>query len=154
MSLKKVAQVKADKGFRIWDLIIYGVIIVLAVVSFVVIFTTSNRDPLSGVRIYVKGEVVFEYDFEGKPKKFSDVVNFEEKNGSITVFILADDGDYNEVYINVQAKTVKMADANCQNKDCLYFPVINNNSKFIYCSPHGVKIEPYVRDLDGNDIII
>ena len=34
MSLKKVAQVKNDKGFKIWDLIIYGAVILLAAALF------------------------------------------------------------------------------------------------------------------------
>lgn len=154
MALKKIEQVKADKGFRIWDLIIYGVIIVLVAVLFIVIFTTSDRDPLSGVRIYVKGEVVFEYDFEGTPKTFSDTVKVvDDGENSLTVIIRSEDGDYNKVLIDVKKKTVEMADANCPNKDCKYFPVLDNNSKMIYCSPHGVKIEPFVRDLDGNDIL-
>ena len=51
MSLKKVRQTKADKGFKIWDLIVYGAIIALAVVLFIVVFTTRDTSPLSGIRI-------------------------------------------------------------------------------------------------------
>ena len=43
MSLKKVEQVKADKGFKIWDLIIYGVIAVTVAVLFIVIFATKDE---------------------------------------------------------------------------------------------------------------
>ena len=32
MSLKKIEQVKADKGFKIWDLVIYGVVLALTAV--------------------------------------------------------------------------------------------------------------------------
>ena len=71
MSLKKIEQVKADKGFKIWDLVIYGVVLALTAVLFVVIFTTRNTDPLTGVEITVRGEIVFEYEFGGRPKSHS-----------------------------------------------------------------------------------
>ena len=44
MSLKKIEQVKKDRGFKIFDLIVYGAVIVAVIVSFVVIFTTKNSE--------------------------------------------------------------------------------------------------------------
>ena len=46
MSLKKIEQVKRDRGFKIPDLIVYGAVIVAVIVSFVVIFTTTNSDQI------------------------------------------------------------------------------------------------------------
>ena len=63
MSLKKVTQVKADKGFKLPDLIIYCALLVLVAVTFIVVFTTRDDSPLKGIRIYVKSEIVYEYDF-------------------------------------------------------------------------------------------
>ena len=63
MSLKKIEQVKKDKGFKIFDLIIYGVIIITVAVLFIVVFTTRNTDPLTGIKVYVNSEIVFEYEF-------------------------------------------------------------------------------------------
>ncbi len=57
MSLKKVKEVKKDKGFKLFDLIIYGVIAVFVAVLFTVIFTTQNKTPIAGVRICVAAEV-------------------------------------------------------------------------------------------------
>ena len=151
MSLRKIEQVKAGKVFRIWDLIAYGAILALVAVLFIILFTTGDHSPLTGVRIYVKGEVAFEYEFENAPKTLSESVEVNEDSKGITVTVRAGN-DYNVVYIDKSAKTAKMKDANCNGKDCLYFPKMNNNSKFIYCSPHGVKIEPLYRDLDSPDI--
>ena len=50
MSLKKIEQVKADKGFKIFDLIVYAVIIVSVAVAFTVLFTVRDDSPLSGIR--------------------------------------------------------------------------------------------------------
>ena len=154
MSLKKIEQVKKDKGFKLFDLIIYGVVALLVAALFIVVFTTRDKSPLTGVRIYVKTEVVFEYEF-GKelPKELHSGVEVKEDGTGITVTI-RNDGDLNVVYIDKDKKTVKMQEANCRSKDCIYSPKIDNNSKFICCSAHGVRVEPFSRDLDSPDLII
>ncbi len=63
MSLKKVSQVKADKGFKIWDLIVYGAIVIIIAVIFIAVFVTKDAGPLKGIRIYSAENLVFEYDF-------------------------------------------------------------------------------------------
>ena len=150
MSLKKVEQVKKDKGFKLFDLIIYGVILLLVAIIFIVVFTTCNTDPLTGVRIYVNSEVVFEYEFGGEPVfSESETLTVEEDGAGITVTVHTRGEGLNKVYINKSAKTVKMTEANCKGKECIYFPEMRNNTNFIYCSPHGVKVEPYKVDLDN-----
>ena len=152
MSLKKIEQVKADNGFKIWDLVIYGVVLALTAVLFVVIFTTRNTDPLTGVEITVRGEIVFEYEFGGRPKSHSEKITIDENDKGITVTVSTDNGGLNIVYINKSAKTVKMHDANCKGKQCIHFAAIKNNSGVIICDPHGVKIEPIIKDVDSPDI--
>ncbi|MDE6504274.1 MAG: NusG domain II-containing protein [Clostridia bacterium] len=152
MSLKKVKQVKQDKGFRLFDLIIYGAAVVLVAVLFIVIFTTQNKDPISGVRIYVSAEVVFEYEFGGQPS-YKDGLEVKEDAEGLTVTVRGDKG-YNVVYIDKQAKTVKVTDADCRGKQCVYFAAIDDNSKLIYCSPHALRIEPLINDFNNPDIIM
>ena len=127
---------------------------VLVAVLFIVVFTTRDKSPLTGVRIYQKAEVVFEYEFgKSLPEKLLDGVEVKEDDDGITVTI-KNDGDTNGVYIDKDKKTVIMKEANCNGKQCVYFPKIDNNSKFIYCSPHGVKVAPFSRDLESPDLII
>lgn len=147
MALKKIEQTKQDKWFRLFDLIIYGAIIVAVVVLFIVLFTTRDTSSLTGVRITVKSEVVFEYEFGKEYRKLSDNIEVEEDKNGITVTIRSGD-DFNEVYIDLDKKTAKMSGANCRGKHCLYFSAMENNSQFITCSPHSVKIEPLFRNLD------
>lgn len=155
MSLKKVEQVKKDKGFRLFDLIIYGVVLAVVAIVFIVVFTTRNTDPLTGVRIYVNSEVVFEYEFGGEPIFLeSEALTVEEDGAGITVTIRTGNDGLNKVYINKSAKTVKMIEANCKGKECKYFPEMSRNTDFIYCSPHSVKIEPYNIDLDNPLVIV
>ena len=152
MSLKKIEQVKKDKGFKWPDIIIYAAVLALVVVLFIVIFTTRNDNPLTGVRIYVNAEVVFEYRF-GENPTYSANVEVEEDEAGLTVTISDGDG-LNVVYIDKVKKSAKMISANCSGRQCMYFPDMNDNSKFIYCNPHRLRVEPYFRDLDSPDILI
>ena len=150
MALKKIEQVKKDRGFKLFDIIIYGAVILIVAVLFIVLFTTRDTSSLTGVRITVKGETVFEYEF-GETPQFSDAVTVEEDGKGITVIIVSD-GDKNVVFIDKEKNTAKMIEADCKGRQCLYFEEMKDNSDFIYCSPHGVKVEPLFKDLDNPNI--
>lgn len=150
MSLKKIEQVKKDKGFRLFDLIIYGVIVLTVAVLFIVIFTTRDTDPLTGVRIFVDSQEVFSYEFGGEPT-CSDGVTVEEDANGITVTVRTDD-DLNVVYIDKSAKSVKMLEANCKGQQCMYFPEMKTNTDLIFCSPHGVRVEPFLKNYNSPNI--
>ena len=154
MSLKKIEQVKVDKGFKIWDFIIYAFIAVTVAVVFLVVFVTRDESPLTGVRVFVEGEVVFEYEFDGTPV-YSETVtadDVKEDDKGLTVTVNCSDGGLNVIFIDKSAKTAKMLDANCNGKHCIYFPAINDNNKLIYCNPHGLKIEPFFRDYSSPNL--
>lgn len=154
MSLKKIDEVKKDKGFRIFDLIIYGVVAALAAALFIVVFTTKSADPLSGVRIYVAATPVFEYEFGGEAEILSPETVTVDKEDSSGITVTVKNGeDYNVIYINKAAKSVEVRDANCNGKECTYMKM-NDDGDFIFCSPHGLKIEPYEVDLDNPNIKI
>ena len=154
MSLKKVEQVKVDKGFKIWDLLIYGLVAVIVAVLFIVVFATRDESPLTGVRVFVQGEVVFEYEFDGDPVYSATVTaeNVKEDEKGITVTVNTENGGKNVIYIDKSARTAKMLDANCSGKQCAYFPAINDNNKLIYCNPHGLRIEPLSRDYSSPNL--
>ena len=154
MSLKKIEQVKKDRGFKLFDIIIYGAVIAIVVVLFIVLFATRDTSSLTGVQIFVKGEIVFEYEFgNDSPLYVSDGVIVEKDGNSITVTIQIDD-DKNVVFIDKSKKTAKMIEANCKGKQCMYFAEMNDNSDFIYCSPHGLKVVPLIQDIDDPNIKI
>lgn len=150
MSLKKVTQVKKDKGFKIFDLIIYGAIIALVAVLFIVWFTVSDRTPLGGVRVSVEGQAVFEYDFQkDEYEVLSDCVTVEENGDKLTVTVIPHAGERNVIVIDKKG-TVTVTEADCYGKDCKYMPDIKDNSGIIYCSPHKLRIEPLYFEDDGN----
>ena len=118
MSLRKVAQVKNDKGFKIWDLIIYGAVILLAAALFIAVFATRNTDPLSGVKISVRDgvfsgyKVVFEYGFNSEPVYDSEAVEVEVKGDILKVTVKTHGGGFNIIEIDKRARTATLTDAN------------------------------------------
>lgn len=150
MSQKTLERVKKDKGFKIFDLIVYGVIILIIAVSFIAVFATKNKSPLTGIRVYVEDKVVFEYDFENDRPKITagheDEVKVTDKGDSLQVKITSDFG-YNLIIIEKKGR-VRIKEADCRGHDCVYSPAITDNSGIIYCSPHRLKITPFNFD-DG-----
>lgn len=156
MSLKKIEQVKADKGFKIWDLIVYGAIIVLVVALFITVFAVRDTGPFKGIRVVFANDVIYEYDFEnGKEvSRKSEFVETVEENGEKLVLkVVFPDGGYNVIRID-KSGSVKMTEANCGKKDCTFMPAIKDNNGFIYCSPHRLKIIPYDFDIDDGNVRI
>lgn len=152
MSLKKVGEVKADKGFKIWDLVIYGVIILLTAALFIVVFLTRDDSPLKGIKIYVGNEVVFDYNFEeGKYTSSESAEVISETEEELTVKITTGGNGYNTVMIKKEG-SVKVTEANCRTKDCVYTAEIENNGGAIYCRSHGLKIIPYGYDSDDGNL--
>lgn len=151
MALKKIEQVKEDRGFKLLDIIIYGAVLLIVAALFIVLFVTRDTSSLTGIRITVRAQVVFEYEFGGESQVFSDCVTYDEDEKGITVTVLTD-GDKNVIFIDTAKKTAKMIEANCRGKQCMYFAAMDDNSNFVYCSPHGLKVEPLIQDLDNPNI--
>lgn len=149
MALKKIEQVKRDKGFRIFDLVIYGVVLLLVAALFITIFTTRNTDPLTGVKVTYRGQLVFEYEFSVGVTTLSEDIEMVEDDNGITLTIRSKD-EYNVIYIDKRKKTAKMQDANCgRYKQCVnYYRELKNNSGSIICLPHNVTISPLVSQYD------
>lgn len=151
MSLKKVGEVKSDKGFKIWDLLIYGIIIVLAAVIFIVVFLTENNDPLTGVKIFVGSEKVFDYNFEKREYECGKGCEIlRDDQGELELKITEDGKGYNIVLIN-KGGYVDVTDADCRSLDCVYSPKIEKSGDAIYCWPHGLRIIPYGYDSDNGN---
>ncbi len=156
MSLKKVEQVKSERGFRIWDLLVYGIVAVLIVALFLSVFLTRDKSPLTAVGIYVNNQKVFVYDFEKGGYEIltkDGGITVESGAKSLTVKINNDYG-YNEIVIEKAGKVYATA-ADCGGKDCTHMRPITDKSGIIYCSPHRLRIVPddYKPDDDGIIII-
>ncbi|MDE6690615.1 MAG: NusG domain II-containing protein [Clostridia bacterium] len=159
MSLKKIEQVKNSKWFRIWDLVVYGVIIVVAVALILAFTLGRDKSQLSGFSVSFRNQTLLTYEF-GNDKSPS-VLNGEyievkkEDNGNYTVRFTNGDGGYNVIYVDVAARTVDVTDSNCSShKDCVHTAKLTNNSSLpIICTVHGLTVSPLKFEDNGNIII-
>lgn len=146
MSLKKIEQVKKSGGFKIWDLIVYGVIAAIIVVVFIAVFSTRDTASLNGIKVTVQGNDVFKYNFESKEIDYIDenTVTVLSEDGNVIEVKVECGGGYNVITVNKDG-SVKMKEADCSkfHPDCVYMAEIKDNSGFIYCMPHGLRIESY-----------
>lgn len=147
MSLKKIQQIKADKGFKIWDLLVYGVIVLLVAALLLSFFLTADRSPAEGIRITYRGETVFEYVYGDDTYRILSEDNIEilsDTADKLTLDFYTDGKEgYNRVVIDKANKTAKVTEADCSaRKDCVYMPAVADHSTFIVCMRHSMKIEP------------
>ena len=156
MSLKKIEQVKNTKWFKLWDILVYGLLVAIIAVLFIVVFAISNSGgDLDGIVINYNGEQVFTYDFaEGEYKILSkDNIEIVSENDARIelVFYTQGRGGFNRISIDKRGRSVRVTDADCStHKDCtapLYF--LDSNIKSINCPPHKMNIMPFTVVDDG-----
>lgn len=152
MSLERVEQVKKRKPFALWDILVYGILAAFILILFIVFVFTADTSPISGIKIYVKEEVVFTYEFGGKEEiatGWEERVTTVREENEYFVTVRTERG-YNTVAIDLVNKSAKMRDTDCdrleQGKQCLLEQVTNNSEK-ISCLPHFL----FVRPLDGEE---
>lgn len=153
MSLKKIDEIKNSKWFSIWDLVAFGVIIIIAVVLILSFTIGRDKSALGGFSVSYRGESIYEYDFDsGKILKINE--KYIKVDGDRLRF---DDGNggYNIIYVDTAAKTVDVTDSNCSShKDCVHTAKLTNNSSApIICTVHGLTVSPLKFVDDGNIII-
>ncbi len=155
--IKQIDHIKKDKGFRIWDLAVYAVIVVVIAAIFCAVFFTRDTSPLGGVSIYLKNELVFDISFDGSSSAYniySGAVSVEEESSSAMTLRVSSGSAYNVVQIDLSGPSVSVTEANCHRKDCIYAAPITDNNGIIYCSPHGLKIVPTDYEPADDGIII
>lgn len=157
MSYKKVRQVKQDKYFRIWDLLVYGAVIVIIVALLLYTLLTRDSSPADGIKVSYRGEQVMLYDYSSGDLNYNpDYIEIQKNDDTqiIAVFYTADKSGYNIIKIDKGEHSAEVTDANCStHKDCVYTPAIKDNSSAISCPPHLLIIEPTSRTMSDDGII-
>jgi hypothetical protein len=147
VSLKKVEQVRSDKGFKIYDLIIYAAVILVIVALFLSFVVFRDTTKIDGISVYLKNELAFTYTFDGDEYNVVKSENIEiisNDSTELNIKILSDDDGYNLLTINKIEGWADVTEANCSTrKDCVYMDRIEEKSQGIFCTPHGLKILPY-----------
>ena len=155
MSLKKVEQVKKDRFFRVWDILVYGLVAEVIAALFIAWFVTRDTSALTAVNGYYGGNQVFSYDFVAdeliiiSPENVREVPS--ESADELTLIFITDGGDfdgphdYNTIVFDKSARTVRVTESDCSGtwvQDCVVTGTVSDNSKPIICLPHRLEIYP------------
>ncbi len=161
MSLKKVNQVRADRGFKIWDIAVYAAILAAVAALFVVMFFTRDESQLKGIYVYYDNVVIYVYDFgemRGEIRDGAHIAVLDEDDESLKLRFHVGSSlgsDYNDILIDKAAVSVTITDADCSaRKDCYYMDDIVNAGGALICTPHRLKIIPYGYEEDGGGIVV
>lgn len=146
MSISNIKNEKNNKAFKKADLLLYGIIIMVVAILFIVFVFVNNDEGLSGIEVYISDELVLAYDFS------SDEFDYDNNSETIVIKNVADgyrvtlyedeDKDhYNIILIDAKNKKITVEDANCSSsKDCMYMS-IEKASDLIVCVPHNLIIK-------------
>ena len=160
MSKETLNQVKKERGFKLYDLIIYAVIVALIVLAFVLSGTLLKGESIDGIEIRHKNAVVFTYLFNGDKYEIKDgekveIVSNDEDTLTIKFYPENLKYKYNQIEIDKVKKTVKVVEATCSTrKDCVHTQELKSNSQSIICIPHELIILPLGQSVSDKDIIL
>ena len=160
MSYKKIEQVKKTKYFKLWDILVYGIILLLIAALFLVTFLIGDKTSANGFIIRQADKVVFTYYFDTDKYEYSltdGIISIDSENEStlsLTVHT-QDKSGYNKIIVDKINNSVKVEDANCSllRKDCVYTPALTDNSSVISCLPHEMYIQPLIKRVDNPEEI-
>lgn len=151
---RNVLNAKRDKPFKLGDIGAYLMVAVLIVVLFLAIFGGESK-PVNIVKVYDfsnsdQGELLYVYNVarnEGVVYDSSNGWNVDETKEGNTVTVkfsrtINDEEHYDIMTITRgSATTVKMIDATCPDKACVYnSPAIKSAKWGIVCNPNKLKI--------------
>ncbi len=149
--LSKVENVKKDKLFKIADIGVYALVLLLILVLFgIFVFDETSSVKTITVADIATREKLFVYNVERREYEVNQAagwtVEVTESGGSITVRLSKDfNGEtrFNEVTVAVGTTTsVSMTNSLCGRlQECVRnFPPLNKSGGAIVCSPNGLKI--------------
>ena len=135
------SEIKKRPPLKKTDAILFSLLVILTCVLFFAFFKGNGE--LNEIFIEIKNEKCFSYSFASDSYKveegFDNFIAVEKTDGIYTVKINTD-GHFNLIEINTVKKTVKMKDADCPNKDCVFSFEIVRNGQQIACVPHRLIV--------------
>lgn len=147
MNASLSGKIKAQKPFEIFDFIAYAVTAVFVTVLFFAFVVIPTHSAAEGFKVLIDNVtvLVFKYDDNSMTvtPSFTDTVEYDNEAHTLTIYTDEEKSDYNVLYVDAQARSVKMIDANCSHsKDCVYFRPVTSDAGFIYCAPHKLTVLP------------
>lgn len=126
----------AKKPFKKWDLIIYGIIIIVAIVLFAVVFA-NTKNPDYSFEVTVDGSKVMVIDLEKSNYLIYDKTIVKTDDGNN--FLISSHLGFNLLVVNWEEKSLKITDTDCGlSKECTH---MNYKDGIIICAPHKLVIK-------------
>lgn len=143
--MTRIEEIKKRKPFALWDLLVYGILLVVILILFAVFVFGGGGEKANGIEVTVDGETIYTYTFgeggasaEGWSSRIEERV--EDETVFVKIFFGEEKQEYNEIKIDPANRTAVMNDANCsRGKDCMLMQ-ISDESGVIICLPHKLKI--------------
>lgn len=117
--IEKISELKSKKPFKLFDIIILGILLILSVS--LIIFIPQKKGAY--VEVYVDNKL--------KLTHFLDS-DYEVK-------ISTNNGEHYNI-IKIENGYVYVSEADCNDKICINTGKTNTNNKSIICLPHNLKI--------------
>lgn len=148
--MNRLPSVKSGKAFRMWDLLFYGIILLLiSALVLAAVLIRKDDGAATGIRITQGGETVYIYRFgEGGETVPKEGVSVETQQEGTKLFVTVRVGDaYNRIEIDAEGRTARVVGANCSaRRDCTKMAPVKENGT-ILCVPHALCVEPLREDL-------
>lgn len=143
MSKQTIQNIKTNKPFAWWDIIIYILLALLVIGLFWGIVWSKDNDKVVGIEIVQNDAIILTYDFDTDTiKTYSQSVMIDQTSHGYMVMIHTQDAKgYNKIAINVYDRTVDVVDTNCSHsKECMHTQPIKHQTDSIICMPHALII--------------
>lgn len=145
-------QIKSNKPFKIWDLVLYCpiLVLVLALLFAFVIFPADSAVESTGFKIILNDKEVFVFDYSTRtysldPESIDQIIVEDLSGGFCIVKVISDknSGAFNTVTANIEKHMVSVTESNCsESKECVHTPDIKDSHGVIVCAPHKLKVVP------------
>ncbi len=140
-----VDKIKSSKPFKLWDILIYSLILALIALMFIAIFVIAPKKDITGFKITLNDTTVVDYSFNDNSilinSDFRDRIKYNQTSNTITVYTNEQKTEYNIISFSLENKTVWISESNCSDsKDCVHFEPISSGEQIIYCLPHNLKV--------------
>lgn len=158
MSIRKIEQIKEGRFFRLSDLIIYGVILIVTAALFLAYFLTRDNSAADGFKVRYGDRVVFTYYYdkdEYDKIKYPENIEITSDDSEKLCLTFYTDGKkgYNKITVDKKERTAFVQEADCTRKDCVHSAPLRGNSTVISCLSHNMHIEPLKRKVVDDEQI-
>lgn len=148
--MNRAHQIRKNKPFALGDVVVYACLAVVIALLFV-LFLGRTQNATQGVKVEIRGEEVYRYEFGIGGSVVEGVsASIEESREDNTLYIrIKTEYGYNVICIDDEQKLVWMFDADCsRRKDCTHMFALGDGGEVILCLPHFLRIVP----LAGEDL--